>query len=98
MGRACCMNGGEEESIQDICGKARRKETTGKTKTQVGGSIKMDLRGIWWDGMDWIDLAQYRDWRRALVNMLMNFGFHKMLEVLACLHNWWLLKKGALSE
>jgi hypothetical protein len=29
--------------------------------------------------MDWIDLAQERDQRRALVNMAMNFGFHKML-------------------
>jgi hypothetical protein len=31
MGRACSTNGGEEECIQDI-GKARRKETTRKTK------------------------------------------------------------------
>jgi hypothetical protein len=37
MGGACSTNGGEEECIQDIGGKARRKETTGKTKTQVGG-------------------------------------------------------------
>jgi hypothetical protein len=43
-----------------IGGKARRKETTGKTKTWVG-NIKMDLREIGWDGMDWIDLAQDRD-------------------------------------
>jgi hypothetical protein len=33
MGRACSTNGGEAESIYDIAGKARRKETTGKTKT-----------------------------------------------------------------
>jgi hypothetical protein len=33
MGRACSDNGGEEECIEDIGGKARRKETTGKTKT-----------------------------------------------------------------
>jgi hypothetical protein len=33
MGRACSTNGGEEESIEDIGGKARRKETTRKTKT-----------------------------------------------------------------
>jgi hypothetical protein len=33
IGRACSTNGGEEEYIQDIDGKARRKETTGKTKT-----------------------------------------------------------------
>jgi hypothetical protein len=33
MGEACSTNGGEYEWIQDIGGKARRKETTGKTKT-----------------------------------------------------------------
>jgi hypothetical protein len=31
-------------------------------------NIKMDLREIGWDGMDWIDLAQDRDQWRALVN------------------------------
>jgi hypothetical protein len=31
-------------------------------------SIKIDVRGIGWDGMDWID----RDQRRALVNTVMN--------------------------
>jgi hypothetical protein len=35
-------------------------------------NIKMDLREIEWDGMDWIDLAQDRDQWRALVNMVMN--------------------------
>jgi hypothetical protein len=38
-----------------------------------------DLREIGWDGMDWIDLAQDRDKWSALVNMVMTFGFHKML-------------------
>jgi hypothetical protein len=33
MGRTSSTNGGEEECIQDIGGKARRKETTRKTKT-----------------------------------------------------------------
>jgi hypothetical protein len=35
-------------------------------------NIKMDLREIRWDGMDWIDLAQDRDQWRALVNTVMN--------------------------
>jgi hypothetical protein len=37
------------------------------------GNIKMDLREVgWWEGMDWIDLAQDRDSSRAVVNVIMN--------------------------
>jgi hypothetical protein len=36
------------------------------------GNIKMDLRDIGWDDMDWIELAQDRDQWRALVSMVMN--------------------------
>jgi hypothetical protein len=32
MGGTCSKNGGDEEFIQGIGGKARKKETTGKTK------------------------------------------------------------------
>jgi hypothetical protein len=35
-------------------------------------NIKIDLREIGWDDMDWINLAQVRDQWRALVNMVMN--------------------------
>jgi hypothetical protein len=31
MGRACSTHEGEEESICDFCGKARRKDVTRKT-------------------------------------------------------------------
>jgi hypothetical protein len=34
-------------------------------------NIKMDLREIGWDGMDWIDLAQDRDRWRAFVKTAM---------------------------
>jgi hypothetical protein len=33
---------------------------------------KIDLREVGWDGVYWIDLAQDRDQRRALVNTVMN--------------------------
>jgi hypothetical protein len=32
MGRACSTYGSEEERVQDLGGKARKKETTRKTK------------------------------------------------------------------
>jgi hypothetical protein len=35
-------------------------------------NIKMDLIGIGWVGMDWIDLAQDLDQWKALVNSVMN--------------------------
>jgi hypothetical protein len=34
--------------------------------------IRMDLREIGWESVDWIQLAHDRDWWRALVNMVMN--------------------------
>jgi hypothetical protein len=35
-------------------------------------NIKMDLREIGWDGVEWIDLARDKDQRRALVNTVTN--------------------------
>jgi hypothetical protein len=35
-------------------------------------NIKMDLRGIVWGGMDWVDLDKDRDQWRADVNTVMN--------------------------
>jgi hypothetical protein len=35
-------------------------------------NIKMDLREIGWDAVDWVDLSQDRDHWRAVVNKVMN--------------------------
>jgi hypothetical protein len=35
-------------------------------------NIKIDLREIGWDGVDWIHLALDRDQWRALLNTVMN--------------------------
>jgi hypothetical protein len=35
-------------------------------------NIKMNVREIGWDGVDWIDMAQDRDHWRALVNTVLN--------------------------
>jgi hypothetical protein len=44
---------------------------TRKVKRWVD-NIKMNLRGIGWGGMDWIDLVQDKDQWRALVNTVIN--------------------------
>jgi hypothetical protein len=39
-------------------------------------NLRMDLREIDWEGVDWMHLAQDRDQWRTLVNTAMNIGFH----------------------
>jgi hypothetical protein len=58
MGRACSTNGGKPEG----------KRQLGRPKRRWLNNIKMDLREIVWDGMDWIDLAEDRNQWRDLVN------------------------------
>jgi hypothetical protein len=72
MGGACSTNGGEEECIYDIGGKARRKKILGRLRRRWVDSIKMDLREIGSDGVDWNDMAQDRDQWRAPVNTVLN--------------------------
>jgi hypothetical protein len=49
-----------------------RKRQPGRPRRRWVDNIKMDLREIGWDGMDWIDLAQDRAQWRALVNAVIN--------------------------
>jgi hypothetical protein len=44
----------------------------GRPKHRWMDNIKIDLREIGWNGIDWIDLAHDRDQWRALVNTVMN--------------------------
>jgi len=38
-----------------------REETTWKTRHRWEDNIRMDLREVWWEDVDWIHLAHYRD-------------------------------------
>jgi hypothetical protein len=53
-------------------GKPKAKRSLGRPRRGWVDNIKMDLRGIEWDNMDWIDLVHDRDQWRALVNTIMN--------------------------
>jgi hypothetical protein len=39
----------------------------------------MDLGEVGWGDVDWIGLAQDRNRWRALVNSVLNLGFHEMM-------------------
>jgi hypothetical protein len=49
-------------------GEPEGKRPLGRPRRSWVDNIKMVLREIGWDGMDWIDLAQDRDRWRALLN------------------------------
>jgi hypothetical protein len=53
-------------------GKPEGKRPLERPRCRWVNNIKMNLREIRWNGMDWIDLAQDRDQWRALVNTVMN--------------------------
>jgi hypothetical protein len=72
MGGACSTNGGEEERLTIIGGKARGKEPLGKPRRRWVDNIRMDLGEVGWGDMDWIGLAQDRNRWRALVNSVLN--------------------------
>jgi hypothetical protein len=55
-----------------LVGNPEGKRPLGRRRRRCVDNIKMDLREIGWDGMDWIDLVQVRDQWRALVNAVMN--------------------------
>jgi hypothetical protein len=47
-----------------LVGKPEGKRPLGRRRRMWVDNIKMDLREIGWDGIDWIELAQDRDqWR-----------------------------------
>jgi hypothetical protein len=72
MCRACSANGEKRNANRILVGKPDGKRPLGRPRRRWVDNIKMDLREIGWDGMDWIAQAQNRDQWRALVNTVMN--------------------------
>jgi hypothetical protein len=72
MGRACRTNEGENNACRILLGKPEGKRPLGRPRHRWVDNIKMDLREIGWDGMDWSRLAQDSDQWRAFVNAVMN--------------------------
>jgi hypothetical protein len=72
MGRACSTDGENRNAYRILVGKPEGKKPLGRPRRRGVDNIKMDLREAGWGSMDWIDLVQDRDQRRAPVNTVLN--------------------------
>jgi hypothetical protein len=64
--------GAKMNAYRILVGKPEGKRPLERPRRRYVDNLKMDLREIGWDGVDWVGLAQNRDQWRALVNTLMN--------------------------
>jgi hypothetical protein len=61
--------GERRNACRILVGKLEGRRPLGRPRHMWVNNIKMNLI---WDGMDWIDVAQDRDWWGALLNTVMN--------------------------
>jgi hypothetical protein len=61
VGRACSTNGEKRNTYRILVGKPEGKRPLVTPRSRWVNHIKMNLREIQWDDMDWIHLAQHRD-------------------------------------
>jgi hypothetical protein len=64
-----------EKCIQNFDQRSSREESLGRSRHRWE-DVRMDLREVGWEGIDWMHLAQNRDQWQALVNTAMNLVFH----------------------
>jgi hypothetical protein len=55
-----------------LVGKSERKRPLRRREFRWEGNIRTHLKKVGWEVVDWIDLAQDKDQRPALVNMVMD--------------------------
>jgi hypothetical protein len=72
MGGACSTNGEKRNAYTIVVGKPDGKRPLGRPRCRCVDKVKIDLREIGWDGVDWIHIAQDKDQWKALVNTVLN--------------------------
>jgi hypothetical protein len=69
--------GVKRNAYRILVGKPEGKRPLGRQRRRWVDNVKIDLREIKWDGIDWIDLAQDSDQWRTPVNTIMNLRVPK---------------------
>jgi hypothetical protein len=69
MSGMCSTNGENTNAQRLLAEKLEEKAPLGRPSRRLVDNIKMDLRNIGWDDVDWIDMAQDRGEWKALVNL-----------------------------
>jgi hypothetical protein len=72
MDRVCRTHEENIKSYRVLVGKPEGNRPLGRPRRKWKNNVKIDVRGIGWGVMDWIDLAKDRDQWRALVNTAKN--------------------------
>jgi hypothetical protein len=72
MGRVLARMGERRNPYRILMGKPEGKRQLGRKRRSWVDNIQIYLREIGWYGMDWIDLALYRNQWRALVKTMMD--------------------------
>jgi hypothetical protein len=71
VGHVVCM-GEMSNAYQILVRKSEGKRPLRRPRHRWEGNIRMDLREIGWEGVDWIHMVQDRDQLQAHVDMVMN--------------------------
>jgi len=71
MGGACRMHGRNKYNI--LGGKPERKIPYERPRRRWENNIRMGIREMGWEGVNWMVQIQDRDHRRFLMNTEMNF-------------------------
>jgi hypothetical protein len=67
MGGACSKHRSDEECVHNFGLKTCRKKPLRRPRRRWKDNIKIALKEIWWEGVDWIHMAQDKDrWRYLL--------------------------------
>jgi hypothetical protein len=61
MDREYSMHGEKRNAYRILVEKPEAKRPLGEPRRRWEDDIKMDLRDIEWDGVDWIDVVKDRD-------------------------------------